>query len=153
MLARLSITVLLTLSFVPVLGQKAGDEAQGSLPYDRFQQPDACASCHLDIHRQHEQAMMSQSYTHHWDEIEYFKLALPHSEKEEKVAGIKAGCNGCHAPLAFLARDIPPGVWPGVCRILRLRVPNSMVSPSSTRRSGAGEFSAISPKLRALAAN
>ena len=108
MRARLSLTVLLTLLFVPVLGQKAGDEAQGSLPYDRFQQPDACASCHLDIHRQHEQAMMSQSYTHHWDEIEYFKLALPHSEKEEKVAGIKAGCNGCHAPLAFLAGDIPP---------------------------------------------
>jgi len=53
--------------------------------------------------------MMSQSYTHHWDEIEYFKLALPHSEKEPKVAGIRAGCNGCHAPLAFLAGDIPPG--------------------------------------------
>jgi len=24
------------------------------------------------------------------------------------VAGVKAGCNGCHAPLAFLAGDIPP---------------------------------------------
>jgi hypothetical protein len=52
--------------------------------------------------------MMSQAYVHHWDEIEYFELAVPHSEKEPKVAGIKAGCNGCHAPLAFLAGDIPP---------------------------------------------
>ena len=51
---------------------------------------------------------MSQSFTHHWDEIEYFELALPHAEKVEKVAGVKAGCNGCHAPLAFLAGDIPP---------------------------------------------
>ena len=51
---------------------------------------------------------MSQAFTHHWDEIEYFELAIPHAEKEPKVAGVKAGCNGCHAPLAFLAGDIPP---------------------------------------------
>ena len=51
---------------------------------------------------------MSQSYTHHWDEIEYFELAVPHAEKEPKVAGVKAGCNGCHAPFAFLAGDVPP---------------------------------------------
>jgi hypothetical protein len=52
--------------------------------------------------------MMSQAYTHHWDEIEYFKLAVPHAEKDAKVAGVKAGCNGCHAPMAFLAGDVPP---------------------------------------------
>ena len=52
--------------------------------------------------------MMSQAYTHHWDEIEYFKLAVPHAEKDPKVAGVKAGCNGCHAPMAFLAGDVPP---------------------------------------------
>ena len=46
--------------------------------------------------RQHEQAMMSQSFTHHWDEIEYFELAVPHAAREPKVAGVKAGCNGCH---------------------------------------------------------
>jgi len=52
--------------------------------------------------------MMAKCFTHSWDEIEYFELALPHSAKEPKVSGIKAGCNGCHAPLAFLAGDIPP---------------------------------------------
>ncbi len=87
---------------------KAGDEALGTQPYARYERPAACASCHVDIARQHEQAMMSQAYTHHWDEIEYFELAVPHAEKVAKVAGVKAGCNGCHAPLAFLAGDIPP---------------------------------------------
>jgi len=87
---------------------KAGDEALGTQPYDRYERPAACATCHVDIARQHEQAMMSQAYTHHWDEIEYFELAIPHAEKEPKVAGVKAGCNGCHAPLALLAGDIPP---------------------------------------------
>ena len=87
---------------------KAGDDALGTQPYEKFERPAACATCHVDIARQHEQAMMSQAYTHHWDEIEYFELAIPHAEKVAKVAGVKAGCNGCHAPLAFLAGDIPP---------------------------------------------
>jgi hypothetical protein len=51
---------------------------------------------------------MSQAYTHHWDEIEYFKLAVPHAEKDSIVAGVKAGCNGCHTPIAFIAGDVPP---------------------------------------------
>jgi hypothetical protein len=99
---------VLALGFVGASGEKGGDDALGTQPYERFERPAACATCHIDIARQHEQAMMSQAYTHHWDEIEYFELALPHAAKEPKVAGIKAGCNGCHAPFAFLAGDIPP---------------------------------------------
>src|SRR4030042_737806 len=91
------------LGLVAVGSDKGGDDALGTQKYDSFERPAACATCHVDIARQHEQAMMSQAYTHHWDEIEYFELALPHAAKESKVAGIKAGCNGCHAPLAFLA--------------------------------------------------
>ena len=87
---------------------KAGDDALGQYPYDRFESPKVCATCHVDFARQHEQAMMSQAYVHAWDEIEYFELAVPHAAKEPKVAGVKAGCNGCHAPLAFLAGQIPP---------------------------------------------
>ena len=87
---------------------KAGDAALGTRKYDNYERPAACASCHVDIARQHEQAMMSQAYTHHWDEIEYFQLAVPHAEKDPKVAGVKAGCNGCHAPISFLAGDVPP---------------------------------------------
>lgn len=85
-----------------------GDEAYGTRKYSDFERPEACRQCHVDIYRQWEQAMMSQAYVHHWDEIEYFKLAVPHAEKDPKVAGVKAGCNGCHAPLSFLAGDTPP---------------------------------------------
>jgi hypothetical protein len=88
---------------------KVGDDALGIHKYDDFQKPTLCgASCHLDIYRQWRQAMMSQAYTHHWDEIEYFKLAVPHAEKDPVVAGVKAGCNGCHSPIAFMAGDVPP---------------------------------------------
>jgi hypothetical protein len=87
---------------------KVGDAALGSIPYDKFEKDEVCAECHTDIARQYAQSMMKQSFTHAWDEIEYYELALPHAKKEPKVAGIEAGCNGCHAPLAFLAGDIPP---------------------------------------------
>jgi hypothetical protein len=91
------------------LTQKAGDEALKSRRYEDYQTPKFCGtSCHTDFYQQWTQAMMSQAYTHHWDEIEYFKLAIPHAEKDPVVAGVKAGCNGCHAPIAFLAGDVPP---------------------------------------------
>ncbi len=86
----------------------AGGTGEGALPYERFETPDVCAECHVRFTQQHEAAMMSQCFTHAWDEIEYFQLALPHALQEPKVAGVKAGCNGCHAPLAYLAGDIPP---------------------------------------------
>lgn len=86
----------------------AGDDALGSKSYDDYEKPEVCASCHTDFHRQWEQAMMSQAYTHHWDEIEYFQLAVPHADADTSLAKIKADCNGCHAPLAFWAGDVPP---------------------------------------------
>jgi hypothetical protein len=85
-----------------------GESGEGSVPYDRFESPADCADCHSALARQHAAGMMSQSFIHHWDEIEYFELALPHALKNETVAGVKAGCNGCHAPLAYLDGDIPP---------------------------------------------
>lgn len=89
--------------------EKAGAEALGIWKYKDFQTPQSCGtSCHTDFYRQWQQAMMSQAYTHHWDEIEYFKLAVPHAEKDPKVAEVKAGCNGCHTPIAFMAGDVPP---------------------------------------------
>jgi hypothetical protein len=102
------LAAIAVIALVARAGSPAGDAALGTQNYDVFETDAVCAECHVDIARQHQQAMMSQSFTHHWDEIEYFELALPHAGKVEKVAGVKAGCNGCHAPLAFLAGDIPP---------------------------------------------
>lgn len=106
LLLLVTIVAVALIAVAPVI---AGDGPLGSKSYDDYETPDACGtSCHTDIYQQWRQAMMSQSFTHHWDEIEYFKLAVPHAEKDTMVAGVKAGCNGCHAPLAFLAGDIPP---------------------------------------------
>ena len=102
-----ALAVAASLLAAPVAYSADGVE-EGSLPYDRFETVETCADCHSEIVRQHARSLMAQSFTHEWDEIEYFELALPHALKNEKVAGVKAGCNGCHAPLAYLAGDIPP---------------------------------------------
>ena len=87
---------------------KAGAAALGTHKYAAFETPKSCGACHTDFYQQWTQSLMSQSYTHAWDEIEYFKLALPHAAKDGAVAEVKAGCTGCHAPLAFLAGEVPP---------------------------------------------
>lgn len=107
------LTLLFSLLCVTVLsgGVWANDPRVGQYTYDKWDSPDYCGtSCHVDFYRQWQQAMMSQSYTHHWDEIEYFKLAVPHAEKDPKVAEVKAGCNGCHAAMSYLVGDVPPPV-------------------------------------------
>ena len=80
----------------------------GKFQYEDFKQPKRCGACHSEIYQEWRQCLMSQSFTHEWDQIEYFKLALPHALKLEKVSGVKAGCVACHGPLAFLSGDIPP---------------------------------------------
>ncbi len=101
----------ISIYFIAIIGilnaQGIGGLSTGS--YDDFKKPTYCGSgCHTEFYMQWTQAMMSQAYTHHWDEIEYFKLAVPHAEKDEKVAEVKEGCNGCHAPTAYIAGDVPP---------------------------------------------
>jgi len=102
------ISLLLLAVTIAAAGPPAVAAESGSLSYDDFSPNDECEMCHAGIARQFEQSLMSMCFTHEWDEIEYFELALPHALKVEKVAGVKAGCNGCHSPLALLAGDIPP---------------------------------------------
>lgn len=105
-----SLVALTALAFLVAVPPVAAAEAAtaGSLTYDDFTPDAQCAMCHADIARQHEQSLMSQCFTHEWDEIEYFELALPHARAVAKVAEVETGCNGCHSPLAYLAGDIPP---------------------------------------------
>ncbi len=86
----------------------AGEAAKGTQAYRDYEKPAVCASCHTSIYQQWQRAMMSQAYTHHWDEIEYFDLAVAHAEKVPELKEAVDGCNGCHAPLAYLAGDVPP---------------------------------------------
>jgi hypothetical protein len=104
------ILLMSTLLLAPCLvwAGPVSDDAHGTRSYDEYEKPQVCKSCHDNIYEQWSQAMMSQAFTHHWDEIEYFELAVPHAEKDEMVAGVKDGCNGCHAPTSFLAGDTPP---------------------------------------------
>ena len=81
---------------------------QGSFKYEDFKKPQRCGACHKEIYQEWQKTLMAQAFTHSWDQVEYFKLALPHAMKEPKVAGVKGGCIACHGPLAFLAGDIPP---------------------------------------------
>ncbi|KAA3630984.1 MAG: hypothetical protein DWP97_14170 [Calditrichaeota bacterium] len=100
------ICILLFFTISVIAGDSHTDKKYS---YDDWSTPEYCgSSCHVDIYQQWRQSMMSQSYTHHWDEIEYFNLAIPHAEKDEVVAEVKEGCNGCHAPMSFLVGDVPP---------------------------------------------
>jgi len=84
----------------------ADEEAGGSFgtrSFDDYERPQACRSCHVEIYEQWSQSAMATAFTHHWDEIEYFDLAGKHAEKNPDLAGAVAGCNGCHAPLAWVA--------------------------------------------------
>lgn len=86
-----------------------GDAAFGTRKYDDYERPLTCRQCHVDIYEQWTQSMMAQAYTHHWDEIEYFDLTVPHAGNVPEMAGKEAGCNGCHTPIAFLAgQAVPP---------------------------------------------
>lgn len=91
-----------------LFAQPAGDELLGTRSYDEYEKPEACRACHVDIYMQWKQAMMSQSYTHEWDEIEYFDLAVEHAKNDPTFKGPVDGCNGCHTPLAFMAGDVTP---------------------------------------------
>ena len=108
MISKIILVSLCTLLAGSAWAIPVGDAAHGTRTYDDYEKPQVCQSCHVDIYMQWDQAMMSQAFTHHWDEIEYFELAVPHAEKDAKVAEVKHGCNGCHAPTSFLAGDTPP---------------------------------------------
>jgi hypothetical protein len=97
---------IIILLFSTAIGQEAvkvGDEALGTRKYEDFQKPTVCGTaCHVDIYQQWTQAMMSQAYTHHWDEIEYFQLAVPH-----------AGCQGTVRVFVVLLNH-PAAIFPNI---------------------------------------
>ena len=104
--STLILLVLFVFSF-KLPGVDEGDK-KGAFKYKDFQTPEYCQSCHNEFYQQWSQSMMSQAYTHHWDEIEYFKLAVAHAEAKPEFKEVVDGCNGCHTPMAYLAGDVTP---------------------------------------------
>ncbi len=84
------------------------DDLKGKYSYKNFEESKKCRSCHPNIYEQWSQSLMAQAFTHHWDEIEYFDLAVPHAEKKPELADAVDGCNGCHTPIAYMASELPP---------------------------------------------
>ncbi len=102
-----AVIVLIMTAFTVVRSLPQVD-LKGKYKYKDFETALKCRSCHPGIYEQWSQAMMSQAYTHHWDEIEYFDLAVAHSEVDPFMKDAADGCNGCHAPLAFMGGTLPP---------------------------------------------
>ena len=86
----------------------SSEELKGKYQYKDFESAKKCRTCHTVFYEMWDQAMMSQAYTHYWDEIEYFDLAVAHSEKVPAIKDVVDGCNGCHTPLAFMNGQLPP---------------------------------------------
>lgn len=102
----IAIALTITISAAMLKGKENDHK---TYEYNDFKTAGYCGTaCHNDIYRQWQQSMMAQAFTHHWDEIEYFELALPHARLEPELAKVEADCNGCHTPMAYLTGDIPP---------------------------------------------
>ncbi|MFZ0280533.1 MAG: multiheme c-type cytochrome [Bacteroidales bacterium] len=99
--------ILITAFTVRVLAPQ--EDLKSKYSYKDFESAKKCRSCHPGTYEQWSQAMMSQAYTHHWDEIEYFDLAVAHSIAKPELKDAVDGCNGCHTPLAFMGgKEFPP---------------------------------------------
>jgi hypothetical protein len=100
--------VLLALILTAFTVRMLQEDLKGKYAYKDFESAKKCGSCHPGIYEQWTQAMMSQAYTHHWDEIEYFDLAVPHAEVKPALKDPVDGCNGCHTPIGFMGGKFPP---------------------------------------------
>src|SRR5512133_2399064 len=100
--------ILLALTAFTVRVMAPQEDLKGKYSYKDFETATKCRSCHPGLYEQWSQAMMSQAYTHKWDEIEYFELAVPHAAARPELKGPVDGCNGCHTPMAFMSGKLPP---------------------------------------------
>lgn len=107
-LAAAVFAILAVLASAFNIGRSHEDTLKGKYAYKDFESAKKCGSCHPGTYQQWSQSMMSQAFTHHWDEIEYFDLAVPHAEAKPELKDAVDGCNGCHTPLAFMGGTLPP---------------------------------------------
>ncbi len=103
------IVLLILLTSFGKINDPPQEDLKSKYSYKDFESAKKCRSCHPGIYEQWTQSLMSQAYTHHWDEIEYFDLAVPHAAAKPELNDAVDGCNGCHTPLAFMSeKKFPP---------------------------------------------
>jgi hypothetical protein len=109
MILAIPVTITLLVLTAYTMGLKLPqEELKGKYSFKDFESAKKCRSCHPGFYEQWSQAMMSQAYTHAWDEIEYFDLAVAHAKAKPELKEVVDGCNGCHTPLAFMGGPLPP---------------------------------------------
>lgn len=102
------IVILITTTALTFTETNPQEDLKSKYSLKDFESAKKCASCHPGIYEQWKQSMMSQAYTHHWDEIEYFDLAVAHAAAKPELKDVVDGCNGCHTPMAFMSGPFPP---------------------------------------------
>jgi len=101
-----ALIVLTAFTFVKIAER---EDLKSKYSYKDFESAKKCRSCHPGTYEQWSQSLMSQAYTHHWDEIESFDLAVKHAEAKPDLKNAVDGCNGCHTPLAYMSeKEFPP---------------------------------------------
>jgi hypothetical protein len=102
------IALLLAATAFTVSKISSQEDLKAKYSFKDFESAKKCRTCHPGVYEQWTQSMMSQAYTHHWDEIEYFDLAVAHAAADPKFQDAVDGCNGCHTPMAYMSGPFPP---------------------------------------------
>lgn len=105
-LAATIVLVLVSAFTIRIISSQ--EELKGKYKLKDFESAKKCKTCHTGIYEQWSQAMMSQAYSHPWDEIEYFDLAVAHAAAKPELKDAVDGCNGCHTPITFMGGTLPP---------------------------------------------
>ena len=82
--------------------------SKGKYSYDDFEPSDRCLSCHKTLYHQYQASAMAKAQILAWDQAEYFKILLPHVQKNPEMKALEGACIRCHAPVAYLSGDVPP---------------------------------------------
>lgn len=158
----LLLTILLVLTAFTLARTFHQEDLKGKYKYKDFETALKCRSCHPGIYEQWSQAMMSQAYTHHWDEIEYFDLAVPHAEVDPFMQEAADGCNGCHTPIAYMGGPLPPprpaknsianeSVSCEVCHLMQRATADPPVNYSFYIEPGRTKYSGRNPEIQSPA--